>query len=149
MNVGATYPLHTAAKAAGYRPREFRRLVDNGFAAMQGCDRTSTGTGDKAGYSRRRILQAATTKALTDLGVPTSRASHAAFQYSDVENIGRAPGKLYSHGKSLLFVSADSATVRNVFHDTSWTDITPGTSVTIVDLNRVAERVDHLLNTIS
>jgi hypothetical protein len=67
MNVGSTYPLHIAAQAARMRPRELRRQVNNGFLKLQGCDRASTGSGDHAGYSLRRLLKAATMKSLTSL----------------------------------------------------------------------------------
>jgi len=148
MNVVQTYPLHVAAKAARFKPREFRRLVDNGFAALQGCDHISNGTGDKVGYSRRRILQAATIKWLTVLDVSTSRASRAAFEFSDVGNIGRAPGELFDHGKTILVVvGPDGATVKNIFSDTSFSDVSNCSACVItVDLNRVVEQVDTVLN---
>jgi hypothetical protein len=106
MNVVQTYPLHVAAKAARFNSREFRRQVNNGFIALQGCDRASTGSGDHAGYSRRRILQAATTKWVTALGVSFSTASVAALEFTDLGNINREPGELFEHGKTLLIIGA-------------------------------------------
>ena len=65
MHVEPTYPLPIAAKAAGLKYREFRRHVENDFITLQGCDRKSTGTGVPTGYSRRRILQAPSTRSRT------------------------------------------------------------------------------------
>src|ERR1700676_534668 len=120
MNVVQTYPLHVAAKAARFKPREFRRQVNNGFFRLQGCDRASSGSGDHIGYSRRRVLQAATTKWLTDLGVSISTASTAARKFSDEGQTGRNPGELFKHGKTVLLVKPDGATVKNIFFDTSF-----------------------------
>src|SRR3982074_3891426 len=75
MRVEKTYPLNVAATAANIKPREFRRQVNNGFFKLRGCDRASRGSGDHTGYFRRRVLQAATTKWLTDLGVSIYTAS--------------------------------------------------------------------------
>jgi hypothetical protein len=147
MNVGTTYPLHVAASAAGYKPREFRRLVDNGFAALQGCDRMSTGTGVPTGYSRRRILQAATMKQITPLDVSASTASAAALAFSDEGQTSRAAGQLFNHGRTLLVIDAGGPIIKNVFHDTPWTEISKhGPCAIIVDLNQVVASVDAELN---
>ena len=150
MNVVQTYPLHVAAKAARFKPREFRRQVNNGFIALQGCDRASTGSGDHAGYSRRRILQAATTKWLTALGVSFSTASAAALEFTDLGNINREPGELFEHGKTVLILTPEGSTVKNVFHDASFSDVSSCSACVItVDLNKVVEQVDAVLNNIS
>jgi hypothetical protein len=144
MNVIQTYPLHVAAKAARFKPRELRRQVNNGFIALQGCDRASTGSGVHAGSSRRRILQAATTKWLTDLGVSISTASAAARKFSDEGQTGRAPGELFEHGKTALILTPQGATVKNIFSDTSFSDVS-SCSACVITLNRVVEQVDTVL----
>jgi hypothetical protein len=148
MNVDKTYPLHVAAKAARFKPREFRRQVNNGFFRLQGCDRASSGSGDHIGYSRRRVLQAATTKWLTDLGVSISTASAAARKFSDEGQTGRAPGELFEHGKTFLLIGRDGATAENVFWDASFSDVSKRAICAItVDLSKVVEQVDATLNT--
>jgi hypothetical protein len=150
MNVVQTYPLHVAAKAARFKPRELRRQVNNGFIALQGCDRASTGSGDHAGYSRRRILQAATTKWLTALGVSFSTASAAALEFTDLGNMGREPGQLYEHGKTVLLITPDGATVKNIFPDTSFSDVSSCSGcVTALTLDNVVRQVDTVLKNIS
>jgi len=146
MNVGKTYPLHIAAEAAKYKEREFRRQVSNGFFELHGCDRASTGSGDHIGYSRRRVLQAATTKWLTNLGVSISTASDASLKFSDEGQTGRAPGELFKHGKTILVIGPEGATIRNIFSDTSLTDISDNAACAIVNLNKVVESVDTVLN---
>ncbi len=150
MNVGKTYPLHLAAKAAQYKEREFRRQVTNGFFKLQGCDRASTGSGDHIGYSRRRVEQAATTKWLTNLGVSISTASDAALKFSDEGQTGRAPGELFEHGKTILVIGPDGATVKNFFFDAAFTDVNNRAVCAVtVDLNKVVEQIDAVLNNIS
>jgi hypothetical protein len=147
MHVEKTYPLQIAAKAAQLKSREFRRQVDNDFITLQGCDRASTGTGVPTGYSRRRILQAATMKQITPLDVSVSTASAAALTFSDEGQTGRAPGQCFDHGRTLLVLDSEGSIIKNVFHDTPWTDISKhGACVIIVDLNRVVEQVDSELN---
>jgi hypothetical protein len=144
MHVEKTYPLHIAAAAAQSKPREFRRKVDNGFLAFKGCDRASTGTGDPAGYSQRRILQAAIIKGAGRL-VSSSTASDAALKFTDEGNLGRAPGELYPHGRTVLLITPDDATVKNLFSYTSLSDVSNSTWTVIVDLNRLAEQVSTVL----
>ena len=149
MSVEKTCLLHDAATAARFKPREFRRQVNNGFFELQGCDRAPSGSGDHAGYSRRRILQAATTKWLTDLGVSISKASTAAFKFSDEGQTGRAPGELFQHGKTILVMAPEpeGAHVKNFFFDASLSDISERrVSVILVDLNKVVDQVDSVLN---
>jgi hypothetical protein len=149
MHVEKTYPLHVAAKAARYKEREFRRQVNNGFFRLQGCDRASSGSGDFAGYSRRRVLQAATTKCLTDLGVKISTASAAARKFSDEGQTGRAPSELFEHGKTVLVIGPGSTTVQNIFFDASLADVSKrAVSAVTVDLNQVAQQVDATINNI-
>ncbi len=149
MNVGKTYPLRVAAEAAKYKEREFRRQVSNGFFKLRGCDRASTGSGDHIGYSRRRVLHAATTKWQTNLGVSISTASAASLKFSDEGQTGRAPGALFEYGKTILVIGPGGATVKNIFADTSLIDISDNAACTIVDLNKVVEQVDTVLNKIS
>ena len=144
-----TYPLPIAAKAAGLKYREFRRHIENGHIKLQGPDRVSSGTGMPTGYSRRRILQAAITKSLTLNGVKIVPAATAALSFSDKGQTGRAPGSVFPWGKSVLVVGVgpDGATVVNVFHDTTLTELSKhGACTVIVDLNRIVETVDAILN---
>jgi hypothetical protein len=145
MNVDKTYSLHDAAEAAQFNRREFRRQVNNGFFAFQGCDRASNGSGDHAGYSKRRILQAATAKWLTILGVAISTASDAALKFSDEGQTGRAPGELFDVGKTTLILTPEGATVRNIFHDTTFSDVCSA-CVIAVDLNLIVAQVNAALN---
>jgi hypothetical protein len=147
MNVNATYPLNVAARAAQMKEREFRRHVNNGFVKLQGYDRKPSGSGDRAGYSRRRILQAAIMKRVTGLGLPASIASAAALQFSDVGQTGRAAGDLFEHGKTLLIICHDGATVQNSLFDASLADVSRrGASLIIADLNKIVDQVDAALN---
>jgi hypothetical protein len=147
MRVEPTYPLPIAAKAAGLKYREFRRHVENDFITLQGCDRKSTGTGVPTGYSRRRILQAATIKSMTLNEVSISKVAAAALLFSDEGQTGRAPGELFPCGRTILVSTPDGSAVLNVFHDTPLGDLMKhGACATIVDLNRIVDQVDSILN---
>jgi hypothetical protein len=92
------------------------------------------------------VLQAATTKWLTNLGVSISTASAAALKFSDEGQTGRAPGEVFQHGRTWLLIGPEGATVKSIFADTSLIDISDNTACTIVDLNKVVELVDTVLN---
>jgi hypothetical protein len=147
--MNAHYPLNIAALAARYKDREFRRYIDSGFFQMQRCDRASTGSGDHAGYSRRRIMQAAITKSLTNLGVSISTASAAALAFSDEGQTDRAPGELFEYGKTLLVILPDgSTTVKNVFGDASLEEISTDAACSIVvKINKIVAQVDAIIGT--
>ena len=141
-----TYRLPDAAKAAGYTKRKYRWRIEGGFFPTRGCDRTPNGSGSAAGYSRRHILHAATTKCLTDLGLSISVASDAALKFSDEGQTSRAPGETFAHGKSILTIGPDGATVRNFRFDAAFADVSNrGRCIIAVDLNRVADDVDAAL----
>jgi hypothetical protein len=147
MRVEKTFPLHIAAEAAQFTTKEFRRQVNNGPLKLQGCDRGSSGSGDPIGYSRRRILQAAITKRLTPLGVSASTAAAAAYRFTDEGQTRRQPSETFEHGKTLLLVSPEGATVKNVFFDVTLSDATDRTvAAIVVDLNKLVEAVDSVLN---
>jgi hypothetical protein len=63
--------------------------------------------------------------------------------------MGRAPGESFEHGKTTLVIGPEVATVKNIFSDTSLTDISDDASCIIVDLNKIVEQVDAVLNKIS
>jgi hypothetical protein len=145
----ATWPLRTVAQAANMKPRALRQWFDTDVMKLRGNDKKSSGSGDHCGLSRRRAYQAAITQTLNKCRVSVSHAARAALEFTDVGNIGRAPGELFEHGTTLLVIRPDGTTVENVFHDTPWTEISnPGTCAIVV-VNRVVEQVDTVLNTIS
>jgi hypothetical protein len=146
MNVNATYPLAVAAKTAGFSEKQFQRKRDHGFLKLRDGDRPSTGTGEPVGYSRNRILEAATMKWLGDLRVPASIASAAALKFVNEAQAGRSFGECFAHGKTILVITPDGATVKNVGFDATWSDVTDRDVVAItLDMNKIAEQVDQEL----
>jgi hypothetical protein len=147
MNVADTYPLAIAARAAGTTTKKLRSRMDHGSIELRGCDRKSTGSGNWVGLSRNRIVEIATVEALTSSGISVSYAADCAAEFSDTGNAGRAPGELFKCGKTVLVTTSDGASVHNVFHDTLLTDLMKhGACATILDLNRIVESVDAILN---
>jgi hypothetical protein len=146
MNVTETYPLAVAAKAAGTTKKKVRSRIDHGSIELRGCDRKSSGSGNWVGLSRNRIVEIATVEVMTSSGISVSYAADWAKEFSDTGNHGRAPGELYPCGKTILVVTTDGAFVRNVFHDALLTDLMTSACTTIVDLNRIVDQVDSILN---
>jgi hypothetical protein len=149
-SANATWRLRTVAQAADMNPRALRQAFEIGALKLSGRDKKSTGSGSYIGLSRPRAYQAAIMKHLYRAGLSIPRAARMAAEFSDVGNIGRAPGELYDHGKTILTVDSESATVRNIFSDTSFADISKCSACVItVDMNKVVAAVDTVLNQIS
>jgi len=149
-SASTTWPLRTVAHAAQMKPRALRQWLDTKVMKLRGNDRKSTGPGNHCGLSRQRAYQAAIVQHLNRHGVSVSSAAKAAFEFSDCGNMGRAPGEVFEHGKTwLLIIGPDSAIVKNIFDDTSLIDISDNAACIIVDLNKIVEQVDAVLNTIS
>jgi hypothetical protein len=132
------------------KPRALRQCFEIGALKLSGEDKRSTGSGSYIGLSKPRAYQAAVTKHLNRLGLSIPDAARMAFEFSDVGNIGRAPGELFDHGTTVLLVSPKGATVKNIFPDTSFADVGNCSACAIfVSLNKVVQQVDSVLNTIS
>jgi hypothetical protein len=141
------WPPRTAANAAGMKPKAFMRRFETGVLKLRGSDRKSTGSGCHVGLSRQRIYQAAIVEQLSRIGVSVSLASASAFHFSDAGNIGRNPGQLYEHGKTLLVINDEGATVKNVLFSDSIADASNDCACAItVNINKVVEQVDAVLN---
>src|ERR1700681_4623748 len=111
MTSAPTWPLRVVAQAADMKPRALRQCFEIGALKLSGQDRRSTGSGSNIGLSKPRAYQAAVTKHLNRLGLSIPVAARMAFEFSDIGNIGRAPGNLFDHGKTLLIVGPKGATV--------------------------------------
>jgi hypothetical protein len=141
-----TWPLDDAARAARMKGRTLQQWKTTGVLPLQGNDRKSTGHGDRSGYSRPRIVQAAITQQLNLHGVSVSRAAKAAFEFTDRGNTDRAPCEVFEVGKTILMVKPDGATLINIFADTSYSDVSNSACVISVCVNEVIEQVDAVLN---
>jgi hypothetical protein len=150
MTSARTWRLRDVAQAAEMKPRALRQGFEIGALKLSGNDKRSTGSGDFVGLSKQTAYQAATMKHLHRIGLSIPHAARAAFEFSDVGNIGRAPGELFKHGKTILLVGPDSTTVKNIFADTSLADVFASSPcVIIVSVNAVVDQVDTTLNQIS
>lgn len=141
-----TWPTRHAAEAAGMKQRALSQCFELGALKLRGADKKPSGSGSRIGLSRPRVYQAAFMKQLHRNGLSIPHAARLAFQFSDVGNINRAPGELFAHGTTILVVTPDGATVRNVFADTSLADISNSASVIIVNCNQIVQQVDAVLN---
>jgi hypothetical protein len=147
MNSAGTWPLRTVALAADMKPRALRQWFETSVITLQGNDRKSTGPGDHCGLSRQRAYQAAIVQHLNKLGVSVSRAARVALEFTDSGNFGRPPGVLFEHGKTILFVGPDGASVKNIRAGTLFSDVVNGSDASIiVNLNGIVARVDDVLS---
>jgi hypothetical protein len=143
-----TWRLRDVAQAAEMKPRALRQTFEIGALKLSGNDKRSTGSGSYVGLSKPRAYQAAVMKQLNIIGLSIPHAARIAFEFSDNGNIGRAPGDLYEHGRTALVITAEGATVRNLFSDT--TDVTHSCACAItVNINKVVQMVDSVLDNIS
>src|SRR6476620_10483189 len=82
MGVVKTYPLRVAAKAAQAPQRKQRRWIDTNVVPLRANKHKASGSGNRCGLSRARILQIAITEVLLKSGVSLSSAAKAAFEFS-------------------------------------------------------------------
>ena len=120
--MNTTWPLSVVAQAARLNPRALRQWFDTDVLNFRATDKRSPGTGCPVGLSRNRAYQAAIVAHLNRHGLPPSKAARAALEFSDNGNAGRAVGEVYSVGKTILVIGPDSAIVKNVFSDTSFSE---------------------------
>jgi hypothetical protein len=146
MSVGTTYPLNTGSKAARTADRKIRRWIDSNVTPIRANDLKAAGSGSRVGLSRNRILQIAVTQALLKNGVSLSRAAKAALEFSDYGNNGRAAGQVFPRGKTVLVLSSNSAAVCNLDFSTSIFEMSNDGVTICIDLNRISESVDAVLN---
>lgn len=146
--MNATYPLAVAAKIAGFSVKQFLRKRDHGFLKLRDGDRPSTGTGEPVGYSRNRIVEAATMKWLGDLRVPASIASDAALKFVNEAQTGRVRAQCFLHGRTILLVTPDGAVVKNVGFDATLADVIDSACCVTLDMNRIVAAVDQKLASI-
>jgi hypothetical protein len=145
-----TWRLRDVAQAAEMKPRALRQCFEIGALKLSGIDKRSTGSGSYVGLSKPPAYQASTMRHLHRIGLSIPYAARAAFEFSDVGNIDRAPGKLFKHGKTILVVGPDSTTAKNIFSDTSLADVFASSPcVIIVAVNAVVEQCDNALSKIS
>lgn len=97
-----TFPAAVVSRVTQIPITRLQQYFDRNHITMQPCDIPSKGSGEKRGYSRRRINQIAITTQLGWLGIGPSRAAQAGFQFSDKGNPGREVGELFPLGRTLL-----------------------------------------------
>jgi hypothetical protein len=147
MTSAQTWRLREVADAAQMKSRALRQCFQINALKLNGMDKPSGGSGQPVGLSRHRAYQAATMKHLHTMGLSIPNAARLAFEFSDVGNIGRAPGELFKTGKTVLVVGPDGTSVKNIFAATSFSDaINCSPCFITVNLNQIVEQVDAVLN---
>jgi DNA-binding transcriptional MerR regulator len=135
--------LGGVSRATGVPLATLGRWCDRGTIKQSRRDKASTGHGDHRQFSRNTIVQIAIARKLIELGISAGRANKAAAAFTDEGQTGRAPGALFSCGRTVLIISTAGARVRQTFHDTTLAEA--GTCSIILDLNWVVGSVDELL----
>jgi hypothetical protein len=148
MGVGKTYTIGVAAEAARTTPRKIRRLIDTNVTPLRANDVKAAGSGSRIGLSRNRIMQIAATTVLLGSGVSLSNAAKASLEFSDRGSAGREPSQCFKHGKSVLVIGPEGATLKNFPFNATLTDISD-VCIIAVDINRVVDAVDAILKEIT
>jgi hypothetical protein len=110
-------------------------------------DRLATSSGHRHLRSIETVHQIAITDVLTRLGLSAKFAARAARKFTDEGQTGRAPGALFDRGATVLLVTPEGASVRNVFADTSFADVCNSASVILV-CNHIVQQVDAVRKTL-
>lgn len=97
-----TFPNAIVREVTGTPLATLQRYLDRGHITLQPCDVQSGGSGQRRGFSPRRIFQIAIVKEIIGLGVSPSRASKAAFAFTDQSSPGRDVGEVFPLGTTYL-----------------------------------------------
>ena len=143
LTSASTWPLRIVAQAADMKPRALRQCFEIGALKLSGEDKKPTGSGTQLGMSKPRAYQATIMRHLNRRGLTIRHAARLAYEFSDVGNIGRSPGTLYEHGRTVLVIDDDGPTVKNIFSHHAFNNQSPCTIT--VDVNKVVEQVDSIL----
>jgi hypothetical protein len=148
MTSAQTWRLRDVADAAQMKPRALRQCFEIGALKLNGLDKPSGGSGQPVGLSRHRAYQAAAMKHLHNNGLSIPHAARIAFQFSDVGSMGRPPGSVFEHGRTVILVGPDGASIKNIFAATSFSDVISNCSPCFiaVDMNKIVEAVNTVLN---
>jgi hypothetical protein len=142
-----TWPIATAARAADISPLQVSTWIVTGILPLDSGDKRSTGRGDRSGLSRERVIQVAIAKQIMLLGIPSSHAVRFASRFTGEGNAGRPRGQLFPHGRTMIFIGVDGATVKNVRISDTLTDVIEGSARCIIlDLNQIVAHCDAELN---
>jgi hypothetical protein len=143
------YTAGAVAKATDTPLPTIQRYKQQGLVRLQSCDVPSSGSGEKCGYSLRRLIQVALITELSRIGIAPSRAAKAAFAFSDQGNPGRAVGELYPLGTTLLAgLPGGENKVLNIPPDLSISDVlATDTAAFIINVNRVIDQITKKLET--
>jgi hypothetical protein len=119
-----------------------------GIIPFQACDKASHGSGEKNGYSSRRVMQIAIMVECSRLGVVPSRSAKAAFEFSDRGSAGRDVGELFPLGTTFLVgLATGENKLLNVPPDLSINDVlSKDASAFIVNCNSVVAKVTEKLS---
>ena len=144
------YSAGTVALATETSLPTLQRYKQQGILRLQPCDQPSSGSGDKCGYSLRRVVQVAIITELNKIGIAPSRAAQAAFEFSDRGGRGRGIGELFPRATTYLVGLPDGENkVFGVPPDLSVADVLGGTAAFIINITRVVERITENLETLN
>ncbi|WFT94380.1 hypothetical protein QA633_40025 [Bradyrhizobium barranii] len=137
------YSAGAVAKATGTPLPTIQRYKQQGHVQLQACDVTSNGSGEKCGYSLRRVFQIALITELNRIGIPPSRAADAALAFSDRGDRGRAVGEPYPLGQTVLLgLPGGVNKVINIPPDLTIGDVLSNDSAAfIIDVGNVVAKV--------
>jgi hypothetical protein len=130
-----------AARAIGMPQHTLMSWLDRRVVALGGGDVDEGTSGRPRLLSMARVLQLALAHEMTKLGLNPTRAAEAAALFTDKSQPGRATGRPFTTGRTLLVVSATATEVINAPH----AEADFGASI-VVDCGAVVERLERALS---
>jgi hypothetical protein len=130
----------------GLRPAKQFQWTDRSVTIPSKKDKLPSGSGDPHLMCIETVLQLAITVELVRLRVQPKAAARAARTFTNEGEPGRKPGSCFTHGKTILVITPDGATVKNVLYDATLAEVNNRHACVIsVDLNRIVNQVNEKL----
>jgi hypothetical protein len=136
------YKTSEAARPIGMPRHTLMSWLDRRVVELGGGDVDEGSSGVPRLLSMPRVVQIAIAHEMTKLGLNPTRAAEAAALFTDKSQPGRATGRPFPTGRTLLVVSATATEVINAPHAEPSNF---GASI-VVDCGATVERIDRALS---
>jgi hypothetical protein len=119
--------------------------IDRGIFKLSRRDKLSSGSGTYREFSRITTIKFTIAQKFVELNIGAGPAHEAASLFTDQSQPGRAAGECFEHGKTVLLITPDGATVRNLDFSANIFDMLNDGVLIAIDLNKVVADVDAVL----
>jgi hypothetical protein len=127
-------------------PRQ-NQLIERGTVLPSRRDKQPNGSGDYRLMSIETVYQFAITATLARLGTSAKYAASSARKFTDQSQPGRAAGKLFPEGRTVLCLRSTGPVVINAPYHADFCDLSDhGSAFAAVDIGKICKEVDLALS---